>query len=185
MFRISVAEVVAFLVLAFAVYGGVPAVFEWPLLIVTLVVLAFVAYFSWFYLRLMFSKVVIVRGTGVAVLTKDFQTQPITENPEVWKIISNLRNMHVTAVVWSFTQDFEQSVYASFNLKRFFDKCFYPSDFKTSDSKEYLKGICNKLGISPSKVVLIDSDDKAIAAGKSLGMTVFKYIAMSFSFPTF
>ncbi len=175
MFRISIPEVIVFALLALAGYSVFPTFFDWPLLLVTLVATAIIAYYLWFYIRLMLFKVIIVRGTGVALLTKDFQTQPINANPEVWKIISNLRNTHITTVMWSYTQDFEQSVYESFKLSRFFDKCFYPSDFLTSDPKEYLKKICAKLGVSPTKVVLVDTDEKAIDAAKSLGINVIKY----------
>ena len=49
--------------------------------------------------------------------------------PEVWAIAEGLRNAHVTGIVWSFTQDFDESTYRKFGLSKYFDKCFYPSDF--------------------------------------------------------
>ncbi len=175
MFRISAAEVVLFVVLLFLGYTSLPAFFEWPIIIVTLVAAAFLAYYLWRYVRLFFTRVILVRGTGVAILTKDFQTAPLTPNKEVWKIVSKLRNFHVTVVFWSFTRDFDQSVMQHFGLSKIFDKCFYPSDFLTADPSEYLKKICSALGVSPKKVVLIDSDDKALQAASSLGMAAIKY----------
>ncbi len=175
MFRISVVEVIVFAIPAFVGYTSISTLFEWPVLIATFLVLVLLTYYLWYYLRLLFARVVLVRGTGVAILTKDFQTAPLTPNEEVWKIVSKLRNFHVTVVFWSFTRDFDQSVMQHFGLSRFFDKCFYPSDFHTSDPKEYLKKICSALGVSPRKVILIDNDDKALQAAASLGMAAIKY----------
>lgn len=175
MFRVSVAEIVVFLLLVVGVYGTAPAFFEFPLVIVTIVVLGAATLWLWFYLRLHLAKVVIVQGLGVSLLSKDFQTAPIRPNPQVWTKISSLRNTHITVIYWNYSKDFQENLMKHFNLPQYFDKEFYPSDFVTNDPKLYLQKICSALGVSPSKVVLIETDDKAITAGKSLGMTTIQY----------
>ena len=175
MFRIGVGEVATFVVLSAAAYLIAPSFFEFPALIASAVVLAIIAFFAHYYFKFLFHRVVLVRGLGVAVTRRNFQLEKIRANPEVWSIIGGLRNSHVTAVMWSMTQDFDESTYKKFGLSKYFDKCFYPSDFNTSDPKTYLRGIMGRLGVNAGKIVLIDSDENGIAAGKSLGMTVVKY----------
>lgn len=175
MFRISLAEVIAFVILALASFFSFPDFFGFPLIIVSLIALIAVTYFGYYYLRLFLFRPILVRGLGVSVLSKNFQTSPIIENKEVLATVSRLRNTHVTSIMWSYTQDFDESTYKKFGLSQYFDKVFYPSDFNTSDAKTYLINISSSLGVSPKKIVLIDSDESVVAAGKSLGMTVLKY----------
>ncbi|MFH0713083.1 MAG: hypothetical protein V1722_01070 [Candidatus Micrarchaeota archaeon] len=175
MFRVSVAEIGVFLVLLILAFTTMPTFLEWPMLLVTLALTAVLSFYGWFYFRKMFTKVILVRGMGVNVICKDFQTAPMHPNPDVWKVISSVRNTHVTALFWTFTQDFEEGVVSHYGLSKFYDKVFYPSDFNTSDPQEYLANICKALGVSPRRVVLVDVDEKGMAAGKSLGMDVIYY----------
>ncbi len=173
--RISVVEIVVFLFLLVMTFVTLPGFFEWPLAIGTAIILAFVSYYGWYFVRKSFSRVIFVRGLGVAIIPKDFQVFPVRLNEPVAKIVQKLRNTHTTVIVWSYTRDFNEIAMKTFGLRKVYDNEFYPSDYGTDEPQKYLSAVCSSLSVSPSKVVLIDIEEKPMEVAKSMGMTVIQY----------
>lgn len=164
-------RIAIFLVLLAAGYFVLPNAFDQDAIVLTAFAAYFISAYVHYWVRRYYFGRIVAFDMGGVLVKGSYETQKLTEAPGVRSIIKRLRERYVVVVLSNNNELFRHGANAAFGFDALFDEVIYSSQAGVQKPDAGIfKFLCNRYGISPSKVIMVDDDPKNIEGAKKAGL---------------